>query len=79
MLFPILAGAVLGGLFVLLARRRGGSREAGLLAAGLVVAALTYVGLALAQADHRWLAVEAAGVAVFGALAGSGSMLHAGG
>lgn len=69
MLAPILAGAVLGGLFVLVARRRSTSGEVQLLAVGLVVAALIYVGFALDGADRRWLAIEAAGVAVFGGLA----------
>jgi hypothetical protein len=59
---------VLGGLFVLLARRLGWRAEARLLAAGLTVAALIYVGFALASAG-RWLAIETAGVAIFGALA----------
>jgi hypothetical protein len=68
MLEPIILGAVLGGLFVLLARRLGQRAEARLLAAGLAVAALIYVGLALASAG-RWLAIETAGVAIFGTLA----------
>jgi hypothetical protein len=60
---------VLGGLFVLLARRQRGSGEARLLAIGLVVAALIYVGLALAPADGQWLAIEAGGLALFVGLA----------
>jgi len=51
-----------------LAAKRGGARERRLLALGLVVAALIYVGLAL-RADSRWLAVEAIGVVMFGGLA----------
>lgn len=69
MLFPILAGAMLGGLFVLLARRQRGSGEVRLLGLGLVVAALIYVVLALARADGRWLATEAGGLALFAGLA----------
>src|SRR5918999_243836 len=65
MLLPILAGAVLAGLFVLLARRQRGSGEVRLLGVGLVVAALIYVALALARADGRWLAIEAGGLALF--------------
>jgi hypothetical protein len=66
---PILAGAVLGGLFALLARRQGETGELRLLALGLGVTALIYVGLALAATDGRWLAVEAAGLALFAGLA----------
>jgi len=68
MLLPILGGAALGALFAVLAAKRGGAGERRLLALGLVVAALIYVGLAL-SADSRWLAVEAIGVVMFGGLA----------
>jgi hypothetical protein len=54
MLLPIVLGAVLGELFVLVARRRIGGGEIELLALGLVVAALIYMVLALAAgADRR--------------------------
>lgn len=69
MLIPIVVGAVLGGLFALLARRRGETGELRLFGLGLVVSALIYVGLALAATDARWLVVEAAGVALFAGLA----------
>jgi len=69
MLEPILAGAVLGGLFAGAARRLGGDGELRILALGLAVAALIYVGLALPSAAGRWLAVETAGVAIFGGIA----------
>lgn len=60
----------LGALFVLLAQRRKRSGEIRLLALGLVAAALIYIGLALsAGADHRWLTLGTAGLAVFGMLA----------
>ena len=72
MLLPILGGAALGALFAVLAAKRGGAGERRLLALGLVVAALIYVGLAL-SADSRWLAVEAVGVVMFGGLAWLGS------
>lgn len=68
MLFPILLGAVLGALFAHLARSRR-SGETRVLAVGLAAAALIYVGLALPGADPRWLLLETAGLAVFGALA----------
>jgi len=70
MLLPIIFGAVLGALFVLVARRRKRQGEIRLLALGLVVAALIYIVLALAAgADPRWLTLEAAGLGVFGVLA----------
>jgi hypothetical protein len=68
-LVPILAGAVLGGLFALLARRCGPIGELRLQAFGLLLAALIYLGLALAGPDGRWLVIEAAGLAIFGGLA----------
>jgi uncharacterized protein DUF6010 len=70
MLLPVVVGAVLGGLLVLVAHRRKPDGEIQLLALGLVVAALIYIVLALAAgADRHWLALETAGVAVFGVLA----------
>jgi hypothetical protein len=63
MLGPILTGAVLGLLFALSAYRRGDLR---LFVVGLVVAALIYVGLAIPSGMGEWLALEAAGVLVFG-------------
>ena len=70
MLLPIILGAVLGALFVLLAHRRKRRGEIRLLAVGLIVAALIYIGLALGiGADRRWFALESAGLAVFGVLA----------
>jgi hypothetical protein len=72
MLLPIVAGAVLGGLFVLFAARKGSRAEARFLAAGLVVAALIYLVLALVKNGGDWLAIEVGGVALFGALAWQG-------
>jgi hypothetical protein len=69
MLGPILLGAVLGGLFVLAARRCTSTGETRLLAFGLLIAAFIYVVLALPGADWRWLGLEAAGLGVFGLLA----------
>ena len=68
MLLPILVGAVLGALFAIFARARK-SAEVRVLALGLVVAALIYVGLALAGGGREWLVFEMAGVALFGSLA----------
>ena len=75
MLFPVLAGAVLGVLFVLLADSRTSLGETRLLALGLVVAALIYVAFALFGADGRWLALEVIGLALFAGVAWLG--LHA--
>ena len=69
MLVPILVGAVLGGVFVLAARRPRSVANERLFALGLIVAALVYVVFALAAGDSRWLGIEAAGVAIFGAFA----------
>src|SRR5688500_20216306 len=69
MLEPILAGAVLGALFAVAARRHGGAGELRVFGMGLAVAALIYVGLALPTGDSRWLVLETAGVAIFGGVA----------
>jgi hypothetical protein len=69
MLLPILLGAVLGGLIVLLARTRSRTAQTRLLALGLALAALIYVALALPGEDRGWLALEVAGLGVFGGVA----------
>jgi hypothetical protein len=69
MLEPILAGAILGALFAVAARRLGGEGELRVSALGLALAALIYLGLALPSAAGRWLVVETAGVAIFGGIA----------
>lgn len=61
-------GLALGAAFLALARARGRG-EVRILALGLLVAALIYVAFALAGADGKWVLVEVAGVAVYGALA----------
>jgi hypothetical protein len=68
MLLPILGGAVLGALFAIFARARKAG-EVRVLALGLVVAALIYVGLALAGRGRESLMIEVAGLALFGSLA----------
>jgi hypothetical protein len=68
MLLPILVGAVLGALFAIFARARKAA-EVRVLALGLVVAALIYVGLALADRGREWLVIEVAGAVLFGCLA----------
>jgi hypothetical protein len=72
-ILSVLVGVVLGALFIALARAGGPRRERRVLGAGLVIAALIYVGFALrGGAPGRWLALELAGAAVFGAAAGAG-------
>lgn len=68
MLLPILLGAILGALFAIFARARKAA-EVRVLALGLVVAALIYVGLAVAGRGREWLGIEMAGVVLFGLLA----------
>jgi len=68
MLLPILVGAVLGALFAAFARTRKAA-EVHVLALGLLVAALIYVGLALVGRGRDWLGIEMVGVALFGCLA----------
>jgi hypothetical protein len=69
MLIPIMAGTVLGALFVLVVQRSGRSRQLRLLALGLFVTALIYVVVALPGAGLHWVAVETAGLALYGILA----------
>jgi hypothetical protein len=66
---PIMAGAVLGGLFVLLVQRSARSGQLRLLALGLLVTALIYVVVALPRTGLHWVAVETAGLALYGILA----------
>jgi hypothetical protein len=68
-LIPILAGALLGMLFVVAVRRLGNGGETRALALGLVSAALIYVILVVPGGDGRRLALESAGVALFGGIA----------
>ena len=68
-LFWFVLGLVLGAVFIVLARRLGLPGERRLLALGLVVAALIYVGFAVASAGGAWIAAELGGVVVFGGLA----------
>ena len=64
----LLLGFCLGGAFLAFARAlRGAERR--VLALGLFVAAVIYVGFALAGAEPVWLLVETLGVAAYGTLA----------
>ncbi|MFB3132329.1 MAG: DUF6010 family protein [Rhodothermales bacterium] len=67
--FWLVLGFVLGAAFLVFARRRGAQRKRRLLAVGLVVAALIYVGFAVAWADAAWMMIELGGVLVFTGLA----------
>lgn len=70
MLFELAVGFALGALLVLYARRGGPAREAPVFALGLVVAAVIYIGFALANgAPVRSLLLESLGVLPFGFLA----------
>ncbi len=67
--FWFVLGLVLAALFVVGARRLGIPGERRLLALGLVVAALVYVGFAVVWSGGAWIAAELGGVVVFGGLA----------
>jgi hypothetical protein len=73
MLIPIMVGALLGVLFVLVIRRAERGRQVRLLAVGLAVTALIYVVVALPQTGLHWVGVEIVGVAIYGSLAWLGA------
>ncbi len=64
-------GAILGALFIRFARSRSPNGQLRFFAVGLVVAAVIYVGFALAD-GVEWIALEAAGVVLFVLLAYAG-------
>jgi hypothetical protein len=68
-LVPLVNGVVLAAAFALLVRAAGPANRLRMHAALLVVAALFYVAFAARAGDWSGLAVEAAGTAVFGAVA----------
>ncbi len=66
-------GAVLAAAFVAAAQKTGPRNERRWLAAGLTIAPLIYAGFAVAgNAGPGWLAIEGAGVAIFGGMAAYG-------
>jgi hypothetical protein len=66
MIFEIVVGVVLGAILVLFARLQSPRRERLVLAAGLFITALLYVGFALAgRASAGWVALEALGLLPF--------------
>jgi hypothetical protein len=70
MLIQLAVGLTLGALLVLYGRRGGRARESPVFASALIVAAVLYVGFALANgAPVRSLLLESLGVLPFGLLA----------
>ena len=67
--FWFAVGLLAAGVFIMYARRFGIPGERRLLAVGLIIAALVYVGFAVAGANGMWIAVEAGGVVLFSGLA----------
>lgn len=61
----LLLGLVLGGIFVIAARRQGVQQERVILAVGLPVAALIYVGFALVWGNMQWVAIEVGGLLLY--------------
>jgi hypothetical protein len=78
MLLPIIVGALLGPVLVLMARRSGRVGEVRVLAIGLVVTAFIYVALALPETNRSWLVLETGGLAIFGVLASLGARVSPG-
>ena len=73
MVAPLIGGAILGCVLVLIARRRPVASERRIYAAALVIAAMVYFLLALAGgATSRWLAVEGGGFLLFSLAAWAG-------
>lgn len=64
----LVLGVVLGGAFLAFARRTPRA-ERRILATGLVVASLVYVGFALVQTTILWLLIELLGAAIYGVIA----------
>ena len=69
----LIAGVLLGGVFVLLIRRLGAKGEIAFLALGLVVAAGLYVAFAGARDGMEKMPLEFAGLLLFGATAAAGA------
>lgn len=65
-----LVGVILGLIFVVVARRIDPRDPSRIYALGLVLAALVYLGFAVARsADARWLGIESLGVLLYGSAA----------
>ncbi|MEM8485342.1 MAG: DUF6010 family protein [Bacteroidota bacterium] len=61
----LLLGVVAGGIFLLYARAQGDLKERLVLASGLIVAAVIYIGFGLVLGDVYWVGIEAAGVVFY--------------
>lgn len=61
----LLIGILLAGLFLWGARSRGPQREPTILAFGLIVAAIIYIGFALVWGNPQWVAIEIAGLLLY--------------
>lgn len=62
----LLLGVVAAALYVIFARRRGPGREQAILALGLVIAAVIYVGFAVIWGNSLWIAIEMGGLLIYG-------------
>lgn len=67
--FWLLLGLAAAILFIRFARERGEDQEQKVLATGLLVAALIYVGFAILWGNWRWITLEVGGVLLFGLVA----------
>ena len=74
-LFWLFIGVVASKLFILLARSRG-EQENRLLATGLIVAALIYVGFGLGSGSVSWIGIEVGGLVLYGVCAWLGIKYH---
>ena len=61
----LLIGILLALLFLLLARSRGTKSEPTVLAIGLLVAAIIYIGFALRWGNTQWIAIEVGGLLLY--------------
>lgn len=64
-----LLGLILAALFMFFARSQGVHRERMILAQGLLIAAIIYVGFAAVWGNRFWIAVEVGGLLIYGLFA----------
>jgi hypothetical protein len=78
-LLPVAVGLILGAALIFIARNLGPKREPTVFAIGLLLAALIYAGFGIVGgAPLPWMALELAGVPVFGLIAWLGLKRSAG-
>jgi len=65
----VFVGLILGSLFIVIARKLSPNGEKVFLAQALWIAALIYIGFALAWGDMYWLGIESLGVLAYGIFA----------